>query len=414
MKGVDILKIIERVLRIGDQLRRRRRPAGGSPFTTTTMTGGGVKIMDRSHGKKYPTITSIAMLSLLLVISLCLCTWTPLSISFLPQPHLTSSKGTVAKDYLEEALQRATMGARSKTVIITIINRAYVEPVNGETQSMLDLFLEGFWEGEGTRALVNRMLVVSVDRTAYQRCVFRRLHCYRLRTGDGGDGDYASEKLYLSEGFVRMMWRRTLFLTDVLKRGYNFIFTDTDIIWLRNPFTRLSLNTTEDLQISTDAFDGDPWSEKNPINTGFYYVRSNNRTIMMFEAWYELRERYPSSSRMKEQDVLAKMKHDGILKDMGLLVRCLDVVHFSGFCSDSKNVTQVVTVHANCCKSIKAKVADLRNVLNDWKGYRNQKYSSSSNGEEISRDFKWSEHVSCRNSWKRYNATTMIHCIQES
>ncbi|RAL53991.1 unnamed protein product [Cuscuta campestris] len=372
----------------------------------------GVK-MDRSHNKKYP-ITSLAMLSLLLVISLCLCTWTPLSISFLPQPHLTS-KGTVVKDYLEEALQRATMGARSKTVIITIINRAYVEPVSGETQSMLDLFLEGFWEGEGTRALVNRMLVVSVDRTAYQRCVFRRLHCYRLRTTDGGgDGDYASEKLYLSDGFVRMMWRRTLFLTDVLKRGYNFIFTDTDIIWLRNPFTRLSLNTTEDLQISTDAFDGDPWSEKNPINTGFYYVRSNNRTIMMFEAWYKLRERYPSSSRMKEQDVLAKMKRDGMLRDMGLLVRCLDVVHFSGFCSDSKDVSAVVTVHANCCKSIKAKMVDLRNVLKDWKIYRHQKYSSSGGDkEEISRDFKWSEHVSCRDSWKGFNETTIVHCLHE-
>ncbi|VFQ75815.1 unnamed protein product [Cuscuta campestris] len=372
----------------------------------------GVK-MDRSHNKKYP-ITSLAMVSLLLVISLCLCTWTPLSISFLPQSHFTS-KGTVVKDHLEEALQRATMGARSKTVIITIINRAYVEPVNGETQSMLDLFLEGFWEGEGTRALVNRMLVVSMDRTAYQRCIFRRLHCYRLRTDGDGDGDYASEKLYLSDGFVRMMWRRTLFLTDVLKRGYNFIFSDTDIIWLRNPFTRLSLNTTEDLQISTDAFDGDPWSEKNPINTGFYYVRSNNRTIMMFEAWYKLRERYPSSSRMKEQDVLAKMKRDGMLRDMGLLVRCLDVVHFSGFCSDSKDVTAVVTVHANCCKSIKAKMVDLRNVLKDWKVYRRQKYSSSSNNnkEEISRDFKWSEHVSCRNSWKGFNATTIVHCLHE-
>ncbi|CAH9097195.1 unnamed protein product [Cuscuta epithymum] len=153
-----------------------------------------------------------------------------------------------------------------------------------------------------------------------------------------------------------------------------------------------------DMQISTDAFNGDPWSEHNPINTGFYYVQSNNKTIRMFKTWYKLRE-----SKVKEQDVLARMSRKGLLREMGLVVRCLDVLYFSGFCSDSNDVSVVSTVHANCCKTIRAKVDDLRNVLRDWKTYRNM--STSIN-------FKWTEHVACKNSWKTScNTTKTMHCM---
>ncbi|CAH9096105.1 unnamed protein product [Cuscuta europaea] len=301
---------------------------------------------------------------------------------------------------LEEALRKAKM-ADSETVIITIINKAYVEPINDENPSMLDLFLEGFWEGEGTRQLLDHLLVVAMDSAAYDRCVFRRLHCYGLST-DGGV-DFSGEKLFLSKEFIDMMWRRTLFLLDVLKLGYNFIFTDTDIIWLRNPFTRLSSNTSEDLQISTDIFTGDPWSTSNPINTGFYYVRSNPKTIALFQTWYDSRNNYPSN--MKEQDILALMKRAGVFKQMGLLVRYLDVTYFSGFCTDSEDVTVVVTVHANCCKGIAAKVVDLKHVLRDWKNYRNDRhiiaspnYNNNSNNNN-NNHFRWSEHYYCNHSW---------------
>ena len=40
---------------------------------------------------------------------------------------------------------------------------------------------------------------------------------------DGMDSN--GEKLYMSDDFIKMMWGRTLFLGDVLKRGYSFIFT---------------------------------------------------------------------------------------------------------------------------------------------------------------------------------------------
>ena len=39
------------------------------------------------------------------------------------------------------------------------------------------------------------------------------------------DQDVMSEKIYMSQDFIKMMWRRTRFLLDVLRRGYNFVFT---------------------------------------------------------------------------------------------------------------------------------------------------------------------------------------------
>ncbi|VFQ77518.1 unnamed protein product [Cuscuta campestris] len=294
----------------------------------------------------------------------------------------------IYRDKLDEALGRASR--EDKTVIIAVVNRAYVE---GD-KPMLDLFLDGFWVGEGTRELVRHVLVAAVDQTSYERCVFLRLlHCYRLET----DGvDFAGEEVYMSEDFIKMMWRRTQFLRDVLKLGYSFIFTDSDVLWLRDPFPKLmsSHNETLDLQISTDDFNGDDRSESNPINTGFYMIRSNNRTIALFDSWYDMRN---SSAGLKEQDVLNKLIRHGWIEKLGLNVRFLDTKFFSGFCQDSTDVRSVVTVHANCCRTISAKLADLTAVIHDWRRFK------SLSGEDVDNRtaaFRWSHHVNCAESWR--------------
>ncbi|KAL6565825.1 hypothetical protein OROHE_004880 [Orobanche hederae] len=113
------------------------------------------------------------------------------------------------------ALEKASMA--NNTLIIAIVNKAYVESPHGneEYPTMFDLFIEGFWAGEGTRPLVDHLLVVSMDQEAHERCEYRRLNCYRLEAADGGGNDFAGEKFFMTDGFIEMMWR-TLFLMDVL------------------------------------------------------------------------------------------------------------------------------------------------------------------------------------------------------
>lgn len=119
-------------------------------------------------------------------------------------------------DELDAVLAETSL--ENKTLIIAMVNKAYVE---GD-KSMFDLFMDGFWYGDGTQGLIDHLLIVASDQVSYRRCKFLRLHCYKLET----DGvDFAGERLFMSDDFIKMMWRRTLFLGDVLKRGYNFIFT---------------------------------------------------------------------------------------------------------------------------------------------------------------------------------------------
>ncbi|KAL6977591.1 hypothetical protein U1Q18_026383 [Sarracenia purpurea var. burkii] len=160
-------------------------------------------------------------------------------------------------------------------------------------------------------------------------------------------------------------------------------------MWLRNPFSRLSPDETIDLQIGTDAFNGNEWSDANAINTGFYMIRSNGRTTAMFDAWYGKKD---GSVGKKEQDVLQEFIHEPGFRDLGLRVRFLDTLYFSGFCQDSRDVTAVVTVHANCCRTVRAKVVDLTTVIHDWK--RSQGLFANQTSE-----FRWSEHIGCKHSW---------------
>lgn len=331
-----------------------------------------------------------------------LCIWSSSitnSFSVFQKESLSALSNTsnihVPQDDLEEALSKASMA--DKTVIITIINKAYAEQDIKADITMLDLFLESFWLGENTRPLLDNLLIVAMDQTAYDRCLFRRLNCYMLKT----DGlDFGGEKVYMSEDFIKMMWRRTQFLIEVLKRGYNFIFTDTDVMWLRNPLVRLSTNETKDLQISTDNFLGDSQSEKHLINTGFYYIRSNNKTIKLLEKWYAMKD---NSTGQKEQDVLLNLIGGGIIRELNLSVRFLDTRYFSGFCQDSEDLRAVATVHANCCRSISAKVNDLKAVLRDWKRFK--KYASYKRLANVTANLRWSLHWGCYKSWKVASTT---------
>ncbi|KAK6926240.1 Nucleotide-diphospho-sugar transferase [Dillenia turbinata] len=286
------------------------------------------------------------------------------------------------RDELESVLYEASMP--NKTVIITVVNKAYVE---GD-KPMLDLFLDGFWYGEDTRDLVNHLLIVAMDQTSFDRCKFLHLHCYKLET----EGvHFASEKIYMSEDFLKMMWRRTLFLGEVLKHGYNFIFTDTDVIWLRSPFPRLSQNKSIDLQVSVDGFNGDQWSKSNPVNTGFYFARSNNKTIALYEALHAKKDITPGQ---KEQDVLQGMIRNGEVDKIGIKIRYIDTLYFSGFCQNSRDFNVVSTVHANCCRTIRAKLSDLTAVIHDWSRYK----ATVANGTMT---IGWTKHLACMNSWKR-------------
>eukprot|EP00253_Pinus_taeda_P028486 PITA_28486 len=281
-------------------------------------------------------------------------------------------------DELEIALAKASMP--NKTLIMTIANTAWMEP-NG----LIDLLLESFRIGEGTQELREYLLIVALDEKAFNRCKEIHSHCHDLRT----EGvDFSGEKLFMTKDYVKITQRKIEFLKDVVERGFSFVFTDADVVWLRNPFTKFSREA--DFQISCDTCNYSPTNVKNLPNTGFIFVRSNQRTIKLYNLWYNSTQRYASTH---DQNVFNKMKLSKEFKQIRLNLLFLDAAYFSGFCDTRATLEYVCTMHANCCKGVKAKSHDLRATLEEWMLYRLDVGRRS--------EIQWRSRDECKASLKR-------------
>ncbi|KAG2667847.1 hypothetical protein I3760_15G133400 [Carya illinoinensis] len=298
----------------------------------------------------------------------------PTSSSF----HLFSSteKGSWV---LNRVLKDAAM--EDRTVILTTLNEAWIEP-----NSMFDLFLESFRIGNGTRRLLNHLVIICMDQKAYARCLALNFHCYHP---DSKGVNYTGEALFMTKSYLEMMWARIDLFASILEMGYNFVFTDTDIMWLRDPFQHFYLEA--DFQIACDQFFGNSYDVNNNPNGGFNFVKSNNRTIQFYKFWYRSREAYPGKH---DQDVLNMIKGDPFITNIGLKMRFLDTAYFGGFCEPSRDLNKVCTMHANCCVGLDKKVHDLRILLEDWK-----KYMSLLSNMTASPPSSWSVPQDCRTSF---------------
>ncbi|KAL1338891.1 hypothetical protein HN51_033490 [Arachis hypogaea] len=270
-------------------------------------------------------------------------------------PSQLNDADAASNEYpLEEILKEAAM--EDKTVILTTLNEAWASP-----NSVIDLFLESFRIGYRTRRLLNHLVIIALDQRAFARCKVIHTYCFLLVSEDS---DFHEEAYFMTSRYLKMMWRRIDFLRSVLEMGYNFVFTDADIMWFRDPFPRFHHDA--DFQIACDHFTGSSYDLENRPNGGFNFVKSNNRSIEFYKFWYSSQEVYPG---YHDQDVLNFIKVDPFITDIGLKMRFLDTANFGGLCEPSKDLNQVCTMHANCCYGMDSKLHDLRIMLQDWKYY---------------------------------------------
>ncbi|MBA0743929.1 hypothetical protein Gogos_006578 [Gossypium gossypioides] len=268
--------------------------------------------------------------------------------------YLNYSSSSNPTRELEEILKNASMV--NNTVILTTLNDAWAR-----TGSIVDLFLKSFMLGDGTRKLLDHLVIVSLDERAYNRCRIVHKHCYALVTKGV---DFHQEAYFMTPQYLKMMWRRIDFLRTVLELGYSFVFTDADIMWFRDPFPRFFPDA--DFQISCDNYLGRPEDMNNSPNGGFNYVKSNSRSIAFYKFWYSSRETYPG---YHDQDVLNKIKSDQMITKIGLKIRFLDTAYFGGLCEPSRDLNVVCTMHVNCCIGMDRKLHDLNLMLQDWRAF---------------------------------------------
>ncbi|RVW45097.1 Uncharacterized protein CK203_067672 [Vitis vinifera] len=197
-----------------------------------------------------------------------------------------------------------------RTVILTILDQAWARP-----GSVLELFLESFKVGVGTKKLLNHLVIVTTDDQAFQYCK-------------------AMHPIASPSDPRRLRCRKPLMHPDRSKfgrRNHQIIGEvddwDADVMWLKNPFLYVDLFKTSRLRVA-----------------------------MVLHPDHDA------------QSVLEMIKEDEVAQfRLRVRIKYLDTVHFSGFCQPNKDMRQVHTMHANCCEDLESKVHDLRLVLDDWR-----------------------------------------------
>lgn len=327
----------------------------------------------KSKGAMWFVKIALAFSATLVVSYYFLSSGFPAIATYKASADFSNSTTDFQNEELATVLERAANA--NKTVILTYLNKAWAEP-----NSVFDLLLESFRIGNNTEPLIKHLVAVSLDEKAHARCLSLKLNCYFLRLKGF---NFSNEAFFMTPAYVEMMWRRLDFMHTVLSLGYNFLFSDADIMWLRDPFPRLIDDAH--FHIACDSYHGDPNDVKNSPNAGFMYVKSNTHTILFYKLWYYSRRLYPGKN---EQEVFSIIKYGPLFKIIGLKVKFLNTMFFGGFCEPSRDFSQVCTMHANCCYGLKHKINDLKLVLDDWR-----KYSSGS--EKPPHPFKWSAPKLC-------------------
>ncbi|KAJ4778939.1 Nucleotide-diphospho-sugar transferase family protein [Rhynchospora pubera] len=259
-----------------------------------------------------------------------------------------------SEDNFASMLQKAATD--DKIVILTEVNEAFAAP-----NSMLDLFLESFHNGDNIEHLLDHLIIVAMDQKAFEKCSSVHRLCY-LHEQIGSD--LSSEKAYLSKDYLDLVWSKVRLWQFILEQGYSFLFTDVDAMWFRNPFRHISIYA--DLTLATDVFYGNPEDHNNMPNTGLVFAKPTRKNIEVLKYWREARQRFPTTN---EQTVYHEIKYE-LSSKFDLKIQYVSTEYWGNFCQLNKNFTKLATFHPCCLVGLEKKIAQIKIMTEEWKKYK--------------------------------------------
>ena len=178
--------------------------------------------------------------------------------------------------------------ARNNMVVVTGVTYAYRDVLMNFVCNLRRL------------GIYDHLLIAAFDEETY-RFGFRMglpVFFYDSQTQSQSIDTGAREAAYGSEGFKSLTKLKSQIVLQILRMGYDVIWSDTDIVWYRNPLPLLA-EMPSDLVVQSNAPWPDEPSANGPlrINSGFYRVRSTPATLAAFEAIVG----HARSSSMSEQ-----------------------------------------------------------------------------------------------------------------
>lgn len=173
--------------------------------------------------------------------------------------------------------------AIDNTIIVTALNFGYLEMMMN-------------WVCNMRRLHITNYVIAALDEDLYKYAFLRGLPVYFEDSIVSGRGLPLSDAAYGSDEFKELTKMKSRVVLQFLKLGYDTLWTDTDIVWFKNPIDHLR-SLSVDLAIQSNAPDEEASNAKRRINSGFYLARANKRLIDIFEDIID----YAARSRMSEQ-----------------------------------------------------------------------------------------------------------------
>jgi len=155
--------------------------------------------------------------------------------------------------------EKCFFGENNKTLFLTITNYGYLHITLNLLKNLSNFGLD------------KRILIFCFDRKSYETLKELKFQCYLftdkyLDLYSKGDNFFGHICYYKLDIFYKL-----------LELNYNFIYTDSDIIFLQNPINNFLEweHDENDIFILNDSKD----NKSEYPGTGFLYVKNNNRTI---------------------------------------------------------------------------------------------------------------------------------------
>lgn len=136
---------------------------------------------------------------------------------------------------------------------------------------------------------LQRVLIFATDQATYDLITSLQLPVHVFyHEATFGDMPTEAAHRYADKTFMRMMMVKVFSVHMAMILGYSVVFQDADVVWFKDP-----LSYFEDREIS-GAFQYDAYFQDDgnhalfyapySANTGFYYLRNNERTMALINA----------------------------------------------------------------------------------------------------------------------------------
>ncbi len=168
-------------------------------------------------------------------------------------------------------------------------------------------------------AMVHRVVGIALDVQAYNSCASLDIGCVlsdsfmsssTFSSSSSSSNSSSSETLLLWGGsaYKNMTRAKSRNVLEILKRGYNVLLIDVDIVLFKDPTAMLREGSLQwDLQVQSDSV----YKQKAPageVNSGFYYMKCSEWSIRFLTHVWFLSSYFPNLSEQKLWNKLSSFK----------------------------------------------------------------------------------------------------------